>query len=164
MEITTMAFQMGVDTAGFKVVPAGLFDIRLKGFKPKLNKNKDGVNFNAQMEIMNSPEHDGVKLFDTLSTKAGFMQIEFCHAFGMEMEDLGNGLFVLPGIWDGDPSTFKEEDPSTWRYVGPLLNRDAKVEVAIDTYEGKENNKIQRYFCAVKDCTYKHQDNLLRKK
>lgn len=163
-----MAFQMGVDSlSGFKVIPPGIYTIRLNGFKPKFNKNKDGVNFNAQMEVINHPEHDGAKLFETLSSKAGFMQMEFAHGFGLPMEDTGNGQYVIPGNWDGDPATFKEADPTTWKYDGPLLGRTAQVEVAVDTYEGKENNKIKQYiwpegFIPPYEAT--HNTDLLRKK
>lgn len=157
-----MSFQMGFDKDslnGGKVIPAGIYEVRLYAFKPRLNKNKDSVNFNAQMEVINSPDFDKSKLFETLSAKAGFTQHDFVHAFGMELEDQGNGQYAMPGTWDGDAAKFVETDPSTWKYDGPLLGRTAKVEVAIDTYEGKENNKIRQYFCAVPDCATKYPDN-----
>jgi len=42
------------------------------------------------------------------------------------------------------------------------------VEVAVDNYNGKDNNKIRRYFCAVPDCATKfpkirHIADLLKK-
>lgn len=146
-----MAFQMKVESlsGGGKILPAGIYEVRVAGFKPKWNKNKDGVNFNAQMEVINNPDYDGQKLFETLSSKAGFMQAEFSHAFGMAMEDLGNGQYVIPGVWDADPAAFKEDDPSTWKYDGPLMGRTGKIEVAPRTYEGKEQNGIRQYFCAL---------------
>lgn len=166
-----MAFQMGFDKDSLlqKVIPGGLYTLRLTGFKPRLNKNKDGINFNPQMEVINNPEYDKTKIFDSLSSKAGFTQWDFVHAFGLELEDQGNGNYVIPGTWDGDPAAFKETDPSTWKYDGPLIGRDASVELAIDTYEGKQNNKIRRYICAVLDCATKFPDNkhimdMLRKK
>lgn len=167
-----MAFSMAFDKdslSGGKVIPAGIYTVRLNGFKPRLNKNKDSVNFNAQMEVINHPEFDKSRLFETLSAKAGFTQWDFAHAFGLELEDQGNGQYALPGTWDGDPSSFKEDDPSTWKYDGPLVGRDAQVEVAIDTYEGKENNKIKKYICAVPDCATrfpdnKHSQDLLKRK
>jgi hypothetical protein len=166
-----MAFAMAFDKDSLsgKVIPPGLYKVRLNGFKPRQNKNKDSVNFNAQMKVIDHPEFDGVPLYETLSAKSGFTQWDFAHAFGLELEDQGNGQYALPGTWDGDLAGFKEHDPSTWKYDGPLLGRDAQVEVAVDTYEGKENNKIKRYICAVPDCATKFPDNkhssdLLKKK
>jgi hypothetical protein len=160
-----MAFKMAIDiTSGGKLIPAGIYTVRLFGFKPKFSKNKDSVNFNPMMKIINHPEHDGVTLFDSLNTRAGFIQNDFSHMLGMECEDLGNGQFCIPGNWDGDVTKFKEDDPSTWKYDGPLLGRDGQVEVGVDTYEGKESNKIRRYICAVEGCTMKHSEDLLRKK
>jgi hypothetical protein len=166
-----MAFQMGFDKDSLqqKVIPPGIYEVRLEGFTPKLNKNKDSVNFNARMVVINNPEYDKAKLFETLSAKAGFTQWDFAHAFGLELVDQGNGQYVLPGTWDGDLAAFKPTDPSTWKYEGPLTGRTAKVEVAVDTYEGKQNNKIKRYICSVQDCETrfpdnKHSTDLLRKK
>ena len=65
---------------------------------------------------------------------------------------MGNGQYVLPGNWDGDIAKFKEDDPTTWVYDGPLIGRDAQVEIANDTFNGKVNNKVKRYICAVPDC------------
>lgn len=156
-----MAFKMGFDKDSLtgKTVTPGLYTLRLTGFKPKKNKDGDSVNFNAQMKIINSPEFDDTKMFETLSAKAGFTQWDFAHAFGMELEDMGNGQYVLPGTWDKDLAKFKADDPSTWVYDGPLLGRDAQVEIANDTYEGKINNKVKRYICAVPDCDIKFPDN-----
>ena len=53
----------------------------------------------------------------------------------------------LPGDWDGEP-----EKPETWVYKGPLLGQIAEVEVAVDSYNGKENNKVSRYICRVPQC------------
>src|SRR6185437_7547312 len=107
-----MAFSMSFDKdslSGGKVIPAGIYTVRLNGFKPRLNKNKDSVNFNAQMEVINHPEFDKSRLFETLSAKAGFTQWDFAHAFGLELADQGNGQYALPGTWDGDPTSFKED-------------------------------------------------------
>lgn len=169
-----MAFQMSFDKDSLlqKVIPAGLYDVRLLSFKPELNKNKDGINFKPRMVVINNPEYDKTSVFDTLSSKAGFTQWDFVHAFGLELEEIGNGNYVIPGTWDGDPATFKETDPSTWKYDGPLIGRDAKLELAIEPSfndSAKMVNKIRRYICAVPDCATKFPDNkhimdMLRKK
>jgi len=166
-----MAFKMGFDKESLtgKTVTPGLYTVRLTGFKPKKNKDGDSVNFNAQMKIINHPEYDGTPLYETLSAKAGFTQWDFAHGFGLQLEDLGNGQYVLPGTWDKDIAKFKETDPLTWVYDGPLIGRDAQVEIANDTWDGKINNKIKRYICAVPDCDSlfpdnKHSQDLLKRK
>lgn len=163
-----MAFQMKVDTIAPKRIPPGIYEVRLNGFKPKLSNDKGSVNFNAQMEIINNPEYDGSKIFEGLNSKAGFVQADFTHSFGYQMEDAGNGTYNMPGFWDGDPATFNSDDPSTWKYEGPLLNRIAKVELGTKTWNGQEQIAIKRYFCALPENECKaqgvrHSENLLKK-
>ncbi|HEY1646302.1 MAG TPA: hypothetical protein VGF75_08165 [Candidatus Saccharimonadales bacterium] len=166
-----MAFKMQVDSLSYKVIPAGIYEMKFAGFKPKWSKNKDSVNFNAIYEVINNPEYDGSKIFESMSSKAGFIQTECTHCFGIPMEDLGNGSYALPGVWDGKPESFKEDDPTSWVYEGPLTGRTGKMEIAIDSYEGRENNKVRQYFCALTDAECatqygkdKHKKDLLAKK
>lgn len=166
-----MAFQMRVESLEFKKVPPGIYEVKFLGFKPKWSKNKDSVNFNPSYEVINSPEHDGTKVFDSINSKAGFLQAEMCHCFGLNMEDAGNGSFVIPGIWDGDAAAFKEDDPTTWKYEGPLTGRTGKIEVGLSTYEGKEQSKVRQYIWAISGAEItdgltddKHIKDLLAKK
>lgn len=154
-----MAFKMGIDMSQPDMPKPGLVSVRLYGFKPKKSKAGDSVNFNAQMKIINHPENDGYPLYETLSAKAGFTMWDFAHGFGLELEDMGNGQYSIPGVWDGDLVKFKEDDPTTWVYEGPLVGRDAQVEIAPDTYEGKTSMKIKRYICTVPDCDTRFPDN-----
>lgn len=166
-----MAFKMGLDAAdlqGGKAIPPGIYELRVAGFKPKKSKAGDSVNFNAQMEVVNHPEFDGTKIYETLSAKAGFTQYDFAHCFGIDLEDMGNGQYCLPGTWDGDLAAFKEDDPSTWKYDGPLIGRTGQAELAISNYLGKDSSKVKRYICAVPDCEtlhpdQKHSTDLLKK-
>lgn len=166
-----MAFKMGFDKDSLtgKTAPNGIYTVRLSGFRPALSKNKDSVNFNPQLKIINHPEHDNIKVWETLNSKAGFTQWDFAHAFGVELEDQGNGQYTLPVTWDGDPLKFKEDDPSTWVANSVLIGRDAQVELAIDTFEGKQSMKPRRYICAIDNCETrfpenKHSTDLLRNK
>lgn len=150
---------------GQDVFPAGQYDIKLIKFKP--SKAKTGsINLNAMMEVENHPDFAGRKLYDPLNEGGAFTWPDFCHAFGLPMETDGATSW-LPGEWNGNPASFKEDDPTTWVYKGPLLGRKAKVEVAVDNYNGRDNNKIRRYFCAVADCAtkfpkIKHIQDLLK--
>lgn len=165
-----MAFQMQVESLAYKVIPAGIYEFKLAGFKPKWSKNKDSINFNAILEIINNPEYDGTKIFEGCNSKAGFIQVEVVHALGLLMQDLGNGNYVMPGVWDGKPETFKEDDPTSWVYEGPLVGRTGKFEVAVEPYLGNDTNKVRQYFCALSDveCALqfgkdKHKKDLLAK-
>jgi len=147
-----MAFQMKVSNSkieGQEVIPPQVYELKLVAFNPKQSKNGGSVNLNPILEVVSPVEY------------------AFCHAFGLPMETDGNDSW-LPGQWDGDPTKFKEDDASTWVYKGPLVGRTAKVEVAVDNYNGRDNNKVRRYFCAVPDCATKfpkirHSEDLLKK-
>lgn len=153
-----MAFKMKVSNdriEGMDVVPAGQYDVKLIGFKPKSSSKGDSVNLNAMLEIVNHPDYAGRKVFDSLNTPGGaFTHPDFVHCFGLPMETDGKDSWI-PGEWDGDPIRFKEADPTTFVYKGPLVGRVGKIEIAVDNYNGKDNNKIRRYFCAVGDCEKK---------
>lgn len=164
-------FQMKVSNEkieGAEVFPPGEYMIKLVSFKPAKSKDGNSVNLNALMEVVNHPEYAGRKLYDSLNTPGGaFTQPDFVHCFGLPMETDGTTSWI-PGEFDGDKVKFVEADPSTWVYKGPLVGRTGKVEVAVDNYNGRDNNKIRRYFCAVPDCATKfpkirHSSDLLKR-
>lgn len=167
-----MPFNMKVsneDLEGRKVIPPGIYEIKLIGFKPAASKDKTSINLNPSMEVIGNPDLAGRKLFDSLNTPgAAFYHSDFVHCFGLPMETDGTSSWI-PGDWAGDPVKFKEDDPTTWVYKGPLVGRTGKAEVVVSSYDNKENNKINRYFCAIPDCatkfpTIKHSTNLAKKK
>jgi hypothetical protein len=96
------------------------------------------------MEIVNHPDFAGRKLFDSLNTGAGWLFEPFVQCFGLALETEDGENFNLPGKWDGDPQTYKEDDPTTYKYVGPLLGRTGKGEVSIDSYNNKDKNVIAK--------------------
>lgn len=162
-------FQMKVSNdklEGQEVFPAGQYDVKLVSFKPSAAKT-GSTNLNALMIVVNHPEFAGRKLYDSLNVGGAFTYPDFSHCFGLPMETDGKDSW-LAGEWNGDLAKFKEDDPTTWVYKGPLVGRSGKVEVAVDNYNGKDNNKIRRYFCAITDCTTKfpkvrHIEDLLKK-
>jgi hypothetical protein len=153
---------------GQEVFPPGIYEFKLAGFKPA--KAKTGsINLNARFEMINHPEFAGRKVYDSLNEGGAFLYPEFSHALGLPMETDGlkDGSSWLPGEWNGDPAKFKEDDPATWVYKGPLVGRVAKLEIAVGNFNGRDNNKIKRYFCAVPDCATKfpkmrHIEDLLK--
>jgi hypothetical protein len=162
---------------GKEVLPAGLYEVRFIKFNPKLSKANAGnpdaersINLNAEYEVINHPEYATRKLYEVMNMKSYNIQNEVCHAFGVPLEsgvgDTGEVEYWIPGTWDNKPG-FNPADPSTFEYKGPLIGQVAKVEVAVDNYQGRDNNKVRRYFCAIDDCATKfpeirHSDNLLR--
>lgn len=164
-----MAFSMKVDNSsleGFDTIPQGVYEVKLLGFKPSTSKKGDSFNLNPSMEVINHPDLAGRKVFDTLNSNGAWTWPDFCHAFGLPMETDGQSSW-LPGDFEADKANYNPDKPETWKYQGPLVGRIAKIEVAVDSYQGKENNKIRRYFCAVTDCATKfpkirHSENLLK--
>lgn len=166
-----MAFQMKVSSdklEGQDVFPAGQYDVKLVSFKPSMSKGQTPTqNLNALMVVVNHSEFADRKLYDSLNVGGAFTWPDFVHCFGFPMETDGTNSWI-PGDWDGDPAKFNPDDVTTWKYKGPLIGRTGKVEVAVDNYNGKDNNKIRRYFCAVPDCATKfpkirHIQDLLKK-
>jgi hypothetical protein len=160
-----------VDTSkveGQEVFPPGIYDFKLVGFKPK-KASTGSINLNARFEMINHPDHAGKKVYDGLNEGAAFYWTDFCHALGLPMETDGqkDGNSWLPGEFYGYDANHKEDDITTWEYKGPLVGRVAKIEIAVGNYQGRDNNKIKRYFCALPDCAVKfpkirHIEDLLK--
>lgn len=169
-----MPFKMGVSkeaVEGKETVPAGQYLVRFVEFKPKYSKPNQAdptkvpsLNFNARLEITEG-DHAGRMIFDGLNENAGWVQQDFCHCFGLSMEqDPSTEVYSIPGIWDGE-----EGKPETYVYKGPLTGKVGKIEVALDTYNGKQYSKVRKYFCAIDNCDQlypdvKHSQDLLAKR
>lgn len=162
-----MAFSMKVSNdaiEGFDVIPSGHYEVKLVGFAPKTSKKGDSFNLNPTMVIVNHTEFAGRKVFDSLNIGGAFMWVDFCHCFGLPMETDGKESWLPGKFYDG----LVAPPPEEWKYVGPLVGRIGKIILAVDNYNGKDNNKIERYFCAVADCAtkfpkIKHQVDLLKR-
>lgn len=144
---------------GFKTLPAGVYEVRLDGFEPELSKKKTSVNLNPILRVINSTEYNDQRIFDNLNSNAVWIHNDFCHAFGLEMEDAGNEV-VIPGEFVGP-----DNDPSKWQYTGPLIGKVGKVRVVVQEYEGKERNAVDQYYCdhnALPTCQAKHSTNLAK--
>jgi hypothetical protein len=165
-----MAFIMKIENTkleGMDVIPAGIYEVKLDKFGPKNSKSGTSVNLNPQMSVVNHPDFAGRKVFDSLNQGGAFMYPDFVHAFGLPMETDGKDSWI-PGTWDADKAKFKEDDASTWVYQGPIVGRIAKVEIAVENFNGKDTNRVRRYICAVADCASKfpkvrHSADLLKR-
>ena len=172
-----MAFRMTIAKErieGKDALPAGIYELKLVGFKPKFSKpnpqfpdRQPSLNLNAQFEVVNHPEHDGAKVYEGLNENASWVTLDFCHALGLPLETDGTDYW-MPGTWDSDPG-FDPMNAETYKYEGPLLGRVAKVELGTEVFNNKTSNKVRRYFCAVEDCAtkfpeIKHRKDLLTRK
>jgi hypothetical protein len=159
---------------GFEALPPGTYTLRLDGFEPEFSKKKDSVNLNPKLTIINNanPElNDGKhRAFDNLNSQAGWVHIDFCHAFGERMTGEEDGVpmenWSSPDV--GIPGDFQENeafkgDPTKWTYVGPLLGKTATVEIIqVPGYKNpaKPQSVINKYFCQVPGCTHSHSESL----
>lgn len=163
-----MPFQMGFSReslSGKPPVPAGMYKLRLTGFKLALSKAGDSVNYNPQFEIIDNPEYDGRKVFETMNSKGAWVLQDMSHACGQLLVELQDGnqgteaaTFVLPGIWAN--ADVYPDDPSKWEYTGPLTNATLEAELYEHEYNGKKSNKVKQFICKVPGCTVKHSTNL----
>lgn len=151
-------------------VEAGVYEFRFEGFKPSYSKDKGSINLNPMLAIINNPKYDGTVdnkkryIFLNLNTKAPWIQQDLIHSMGMEMEKIDSTTSQIPGTFDGP-----DNDPTQWKYTGPLTGRTGKVEVVLGTWQGKPKNDVKQFICAVPDCASKnpdvrHSTNLLQKK
>lgn len=149
---------------GLPPMKEGMVMVRLDGFKPKLSNKKDSVNLNPQLKVINHAEYNDRVVFEYLNTKAKFMWKEFCHAFGVPLNQLPDGEVEFPGEFDGP-----EDDPTKWDYRGPLLGQIAQLYLIQEPAKDKNGNvtggvrnAIKYYVCKLPGCTEKHSQNLIR--
>jgi hypothetical protein len=156
-----MAFKMKFDQdklEGLQPVPQGLYKVLFVEFKPKLSKKnevtgKQSINLNAKVKILDHPEFETERfLIANLNEGIPSFIQDFVHSFGLEMEDQLGTNPNIPGVFDTDKAKFKEADPETWVYSGPLTAKTAQWEVGIKDYQGRPSQTITRFICAVKDC------------
>lgn len=150
---------------GMPPLPADqIYDLKFVGFQPKFVKGRtDAVNYRGQFEVINNPNYINRKIFDNLNSGAEWIIQDFCHGLGLPLEKLPDGSLTIPGTFNGP-----EDKPEEWKYVGPLVGRTCKVVLGIESYNGKDNNKIKQYICAVTNCAttfpeIRHSTNLLAK-
>lgn len=122
--------------------PAGIYEFRVSGFKPKLSKNGDSVNLNPVLQIINHPKLNGKRLFFNMNTNAGWLLSAFCNNIKTPMVPTSDGAsFDLPGEFNG-PQT----DPTKWVYAGPMLGRTGKCELGlVDDTKGGQRNELTKF-------------------
>ena len=151
-----MPVKMGVDPEAIKApkpAPAGWYDIKLTGFKPNRSKDKQSINFNAQMEIVNNTaDNNGKKVYMGLNTKFARAHADFAHGFGFPLQPDGS----LPGYWV--PDTKDPENVDKYQYKGPLLGKIMNAELQVTSYQGNERNEVNQIKCKIDQCATKFPD------
>jgi hypothetical protein len=166
-----MAFQMRYnkeELKGQQPVPAGLYTVVFVGFKPKMSKSGDTVNLNPIVKITGHPDYSNRNVFTSLNSSIPQFIQDFCHSFGLEMEDQMGEEPTLPGVFDADKGIFKEDDLSTWRYAGPLTAQTAQWELGLRDYQGTMQQSVRKFICKVPDCVHrfpfiKHSNDMDKK-
>lgn len=160
-----MPVRMGVSGDTLKApepVDEDLYTVRLEGFRPDATKNKTSINFNPQFRVISGSTTGGKFAgknpapFESLNQNAGWIQQDFVHACGMELEKDGDEYF-MPGKWDGDPVN----NPKGLKYSGPLVGKTLKIYVIkkeSQTKKGSFFNVLKYYVCAIPDCNTKFPD------
>ena len=145
--------KMGVDPEQVKApkpVTGGWYTLKLTGFRPKLSKDKQSVNLNGQLEVVNGkPDDNGHKVFCGLNTKFARLHADFSHALGFPLKPDG----TLQGDWVPDPND--PENVEKAQYRGPLLGKTMEAELAVTSYMGNERNEIKQAKCKIDGCAVK---------
>jgi hypothetical protein len=139
------------------VYPEGLYELRLESFEPKYSKNKDSINLNPVLKIVNHPTLNGKRVFDNLNSGAAWIVESFVHAFGLNLTPNQTGGGDLPGDFIGP-----DDDPTKWQYQGPLTGLVAKAMLKSTEYNGKASTKVDQWLCATPNCNTKHAAGLVR--
>jgi hypothetical protein len=148
------------EVKGLPPVPEGMYTVRCDGFKPKFSKDKSSINLNPIFKITNDQVHNDRQIFDNLNTKAKWIWKDFCHCFGVPMQEDTNGDFEFPGNFVGP-----DDNPEAWQYAGPVVGQLGQIYVIQSEYNGQANNKIKFYVCKLalaNQCTEKHSANLVK--
>lgn len=161
-----MAFKMSFSQdklEGLQPVPNGQYKVLFIEFKPSWSKNanqitgKKSINLNAKVKILEHPEFEQERFLIAALNEGvpSFIQA-FVHSFGVEMDDQLGDNPSIPGTFDTDKSKFKEDDPTTWVYSGPLTAKTAVWEVGTKEHNGRQVQSLRRFICSVPDCATKY--------
>ena len=157
-------FAVNKESLDRPILPSGIYELEVMDFKPADSRKGDSTNINGRYQVIQvvgeefNPELGAkkVQVFDSLNTSFGVGIQDFVHACGLPLEEDGS----MPGEFDGPDGKLK--------YSGPLLGRRFKAELAVKEYQGKMQNAIKSYICAVPNCASvnpktKHSTNLMGK-
>jgi len=136
----------------------GLYQFQCKGFKAKYSKKGDSVNLNPIFEVINHPTENGSRIFENGNTIAGWVNIDWFHAMGVDLQKQPSGDYDYP-IEFSDTSNPGIE---TATVTSPCIGMVGSVYLATDPAPiAKGATKPSQYICVIPGCTTKHSTNLL---
>lgn len=140
------------------LIPDGLYELRLEGFEPRYSKDRNSVNLNPVLKVVNHATLNNKRVFDNLNSGASWIIEAFCHTFGLALTPNAQGGADIPGEFMGP-----DDDPEKWQYVGPLTGSVGKALLKKTTYNGKENTKVDQWLCSLgSTCSTKHPSGLAK--
>lgn len=143
---------------GQRPLPAGFVDFRVDGFKPKRSKDKQSVNFNPQLKVINHPTLNDSRVFFNLNSNAGWIMKDFVHSLGLQMEEDGDQAF-MPGSWQEDQADV--DNPEKYTYTGPMLGRTGRCEIGVRKDDkNRDQSYVRQFLCAIPGCQEKHSTDL----
>ncbi len=161
--------KMGVNpeqTKAAKPVPAGWYEVRIKAGQVKLSKSGKGYNYVFDGNVVNNKAEYNDS-FVRVQCNNGFNQAkvsnDFTHSLGLTLEQDGS----FPGDWklkdsvEKNPDGTPKDQEKGWdgaQYSGPMLGKVARIELAVDTYEGEERNQVKQMQCKIQDCPTRFPD------
>lgn len=173
-----MPFKMGMSKEELKgppPVPNGVYELQVTGFRPKIAKSGESLNYNAEFTIYGNSQYENRKVFHPLNTSFFTAVRDFTHACGFQCETMiipGDAqtpqqeIQVMPGTFEGMDKN--PDDPSKWgKYIGPLTNKIFKAELATTSFQGRDKNEVRAFFCTLANCAtlepdLKHSTNLIK--
>lgn len=148
------------DLEGLKNPPAGIYDFKLDGFKPKAARAQVGkeasVNLRPTLTIINHPTMNDKPIMANGNTAFAPFLFDMCHALGVPYEGEDTDNPSMPGEFVGP-----DDDPTKWDYQGPLAGQVGKIEIGDTTYKGTAKTDVKKFFCRVPGCQARHRDSLM---
>ncbi len=144
---------------GMPPMPVGEYTFRVDGFKPKASKDKQSTNLNPTLKVINNANglNDRI-IFFNCNTNAGWIQKDFVHSLGLQMEVEGDTAY-LPGAFIPDAND--QDNVTKLKYEGPMLGRTGRCSVSVRKDDkNRDQSFIKAFHCAVQGCQEKHSTEL----
>ena len=138
-----------------EVVETGVYNVVLKGFKPKPSNNRKSINLNPVLRIQIKDASTGeigeTPLYNSLNFQetTGYIIGAFCRCFGKEVEQ-GNipGEFIgidtaIASMGNPPNAESSTYDDSLWdavKYQGPLTDAVGQVRIVKKQAQKKQGN------------------------
>ena len=142
---------------GAPPIPNGAYDVRLEGFEPKYSKNRDSVNLNPVLKVVNHATESGKRVFDNMNTR-GWMDYRSYVSFGV--------IQLVQNPHGGDSTspetswvpTMTQRSGITWGLCQAPSSSAKSSKSTIRKV--RWSRRLTNGSCQVPNCTSKHPANL----